>query len=351
MKTQLFILALSAIFLYNQGLSQNPSFSKSNQYKIITGISLSDEDLYILNQNNEMKNESVRLLNMANNTFIEVNQIKEIAFLSKNYNDLHSRALKKAEKLEYIAFTAQFESLEYIELANDLTYNLYKKLIDELIIENKSDNKRAAKELIIQSQDLYDKSKNMIEKAYENDTYSKSIASLFEAEKAEEKAIQIQEIAISLLIGFDYEIEPTWLANLDYSANLSEFNNNKLDQSLLTEFTIKEKAEIDFTYQDEEETINENLPEIKNTYKVQIGAFIGDIDEDAFFGINPITMENTVNGYTKIMVGDYNSVDVARHSLKILKETGYEDAFVVTYTEGIRVGMTYFIINDQLAKQ
>ena len=87
------------------------------------------------------------------------------------------------------------------------------------------------------------------------------------------------------------------------------------------------------------------------SYKIQVGAFIGDVDKSAFKGVNPITIEESDNGFTKYLVGEYNSANVARHALKIIRESGFNDAFVVTYKNGKRSGVIQETIQPQLADQ
>lgn len=67
-------------------------------------------------------------------------------------------------------------------------------------------------------------------------------------------------------------------------------------------------------------------------YRIQLGAYSGVIEENAFKGLTPVTAEKTSNkDITKYYVGYFASIEEARKALSDVKTYGYPDAFLVSY--------------------
>lgn len=67
-------------------------------------------------------------------------------------------------------------------------------------------------------------------------------------------------------------------------------------------------------------------------YRIQLGAYSGVIEENAFKGLTPVTAEKTANkDITKYYVGYFPTIEVARKALGEVKSYGYPDAFLVSY--------------------
>jgi len=86
--------------------------------------------------------------------------------------------------------------------------------------------------------------------------------------------------------------------------------------------------------------INPPLPE-GVVYKVQIGAFSKQIQQDAFRGIKPIVGESAGNGLTRYFAGqfrDFTSADFAQDEIREISPS-YKDAFVVAFYNGKRISV------------
>ena len=74
-------------------------------------------------------------------------------------------------------------------------------------------------------------------------------------------------------------------------------------------------------------------------YRVQIGAFRKQIPQDLFSEFNPVTGESIGNtGITRYMAGYFASSDKVAQAREQIRGLGYDDAFVVAYCDGKRVG-------------
>ncbi len=73
-------------------------------------------------------------------------------------------------------------------------------------------------------------------------------------------------------------------------------------------------------------------------YKIQIGAFSKPVPNDAFKGLTPVTGETRANSkYIRYFVGLFNTYEAAKVALPYVKQTGYQDAFIVAYKKGKKV--------------
>lgn len=76
-------------------------------------------------------------------------------------------------------------------------------------------------------------------------------------------------------------------------------------------------------------------------FKVQIGAFVNPIEQNAFKGLYPITGEKLPNSkFAKYFVGMFRSEEATRMVLSEVKKMGYPDAFIVAYLDGNKVSPT-----------
>lgn len=72
-------------------------------------------------------------------------------------------------------------------------------------------------------------------------------------------------------------------------------------------------------------------------YKVQVGAFRNDIDQDLYEGFSPIMGERLDNGITRYTAGMFTTYSSAGLAKEIIQDKGYEDAFIVAFFNGERV--------------
>ncbi len=67
-------------------------------------------------------------------------------------------------------------------------------------------------------------------------------------------------------------------------------------------------------------------------YRIQLGAFANPVDFHYFRGISPISAERTIDGkLTRYYAGKFTSYQDARKALQMVREYGFEDAFLVAY--------------------
>lgn len=73
-------------------------------------------------------------------------------------------------------------------------------------------------------------------------------------------------------------------------------------------------------------------------FKVQVGAFINPIEQNAFKGLYPVTGEKLPNTkYARYFVGMFRSEEATRMVLSEVKKMGYPDAFIVAYLDGNKI--------------
>ena len=72
-------------------------------------------------------------------------------------------------------------------------------------------------------------------------------------------------------------------------------------------------------------------------FRVQIGAFKSQLQNDAFKGLSPLNGETVGNGYIRYTAGNFNKLENATAVKNDLRNLGYNDAFVVVYYNGKRI--------------
>ena len=82
--------------------------------------------------------------------------------------------------------------------------------------------------------------------------------------------------------------------------------------------------------------MNPPLPE-GIIYKIQIGAFLKTIPQDAFNGLTPVTGVKRDNSrFTRYFVGEFVTFDAANTALPHIRKMGYKDAFIVAFKNNKR---------------
>lgn len=85
-------------------------------------------------------------------------------------------------------------------------------------------------------------------------------------------------------------------------------------------------------------------------YKIQIGAFTKPIPHNSFRGISPVSGETRQDSkYIRYFVGLFNTFDAANTALPYIKGSGYQDAFVVAYKDGLRIAV-YLAKNESITQ-
>jgi hypothetical protein len=73
-------------------------------------------------------------------------------------------------------------------------------------------------------------------------------------------------------------------------------------------------------------------------YRIQLGAFSGAVDPDAFRGLSPITGETIPEkGLIKYYAGKFSRYEDASAALSRIRSAGYEDSFIVAWYNGTQV--------------
>jgi hypothetical protein len=75
-------------------------------------------------------------------------------------------------------------------------------------------------------------------------------------------------------------------------------------------------------------------------YAVQVGAFRNNLPMSFYYQFAPVVSEEHGDGIHRYTAGFFNTYKEAYGSLKLIKELGYKDAFVVVLNNGKRVKMT-----------
>jgi len=74
-------------------------------------------------------------------------------------------------------------------------------------------------------------------------------------------------------------------------------------------------------------------------FKIQVGAFSKRIPSDLYGDLDPVTGEQIGNGLVRYSAGLFMTYDNAADAKKLVRDRGYQDAFVVAYIDGKRVSI------------
>lgn len=75
-------------------------------------------------------------------------------------------------------------------------------------------------------------------------------------------------------------------------------------------------------------------------YRIQLGVFSKDVSYDNFGGISPVTAESVPGkALTRFYAGKFNAYDEARKALEIIKQNGFQDAFIVSWYNGQKTAL------------
>lgn len=339
-------------FVYGQ---YRPDENK-NVTELIKRLQIDEDNLYSLKEAQKIKVEAGKWLTEANKLSVDVADIKKIAQASSRFEDLKEKAIKKAEKLEYDALAKKLDVLEYYELANDLTYFVYRNTFEHVFPDVSNMEIHKGNKLLKEAASLWNSAKELRNMGYTEGLTLKGLEILVEAQKLEDEAISKQEMGLSVLLAYDYtpnndvnyemlSQNTTEVAVIEEKLKpMDKIELNGINNSSIESLTFAQKCKND----------KPNLASVNNkriTYKIQIGAFLGKAEETAFRGINPITVEKSERGFTRYLAGDYNSYEVACHALKVLMETSFKDAFIVTYVDNIRLGPGISMPISNMAKK
>lgn len=137
----------------------------------------------------------------------------------------------------------------------------------------------------------------------------------------------------------------------DNNGFLSNFNENKSDDFDDDAIVTKEDV-IDSTQNisdlDQQSNISNNFED--NKFRVQIGAFNVVLDKQIFDGIENVVSFTDSDSLIRYMSGSFKKYsDAVEHQAEMIAR-GFGDAFIVTYKNGVRIGMNYQLKNKNKQK-
>ena len=361
MKTTPFILAILIFLSINLNAQIIPS-GDPNITNILKKIKVDANDRYAIGEANKIKLEANKWLNNIVQMKNDLEQLNQIAKMALKFEDIKNKTEKKIASTQFEIIEIKLDAIESFELSNDIVFAFIKKYKNQVISKLNKETVKNFDNLMKKSVIQWDKAKGLRQKGYELTNDKESLEMLVTAQKTEDEVIAKIEKEITSFYSIDY-----LPGNAVYYAMFFDNNSEKLNSSEITENNQKPiinfeagKSEIkNSTISNKEK----NVSVITNSktydyisknisYKIQVGAFLKQADESAFRGINPIVTEKNQEGFTRYLAGEYNSRDVAIYALKILKDTGFNDAFLVAYDNGVRLQTEpQNKINSNLAKK
>ena len=196
------------------------------------------------------------------------------------------------------------------------TVSIEEPVVDELIISSEED--ALNEEGIVNPLEESNNKDITAEELVLNEVEISNIDDTIIKELLEEEPVtNIEESVISSSIPEDIDAIPSVL-----SESIFVINNNKAAYSNSRRIPVSSK-----------------LPE-GLVFKVQIGAFRNPIPQDHFRGFAPILAEDAGRGITRYTAGLFKSFNVANEAKKMIRDIGYNDAFVVGFFNGKRISMT-----------
>jgi len=277
---------------------------------------------------------------------VNFNKAKEIRDkVSKEQDPLVSvPELEKAASLELLALSQQ-----------EKAYGIYLKIIpvekqeEKLIADVKKDEKKDNTEQISEIKKDEKKENIIIEKKEEQniipdkkETKENNVAEINETKK-ETKTTETKKQNKLIADVKKEDKEKKYLTEFDEKKKeIINVENVKPEKRLAT----SDKANINYGFsiqpkkhaeENKEIPMNEAVPS-GIVYKVQVGAFKTPIPADAFAGLNPLACEKLEgSAFVKYLVGLFKTEDAAKIARAEVRKSGYKDAFIVAYKDGVRI--------------
>lgn len=178
-----------------------------------------------------------------------------------------------------------------------------------------------------------------------NELYEKRLSeidkeiSLLEAEKNKTAELQRKEIT-DVITQLKTEQQELLNKSKNSSDRLVKVRNDLSDEMLKT-------VNKDFFTTDKTGFYNENVPiptvdEFPKglVYKVQIGFFKSKLPSKHYDGVFPISTQKVDKDYYKYLAGNFKHYTEAKEASILLRKKGYNDAFVVSYIDGVKVAVS-----------
>lgn len=336
----LMTVTLNVVIIAQPRLKDDKSFEN-----VIKKLKIDEEDKYLLKEVEQVKTEADSWLKEADVISKDLSEVYRIVETAAKFDDIRKIAFKKAQKMEGNIFVLQSDALEYFELSNDILYTFYKKYHVRIFPEVDNNTIAIGNQMMKDADKMWTTAKELRESGYLEESSIKSIEKHIKAQKMEEEVISMQEKAYSLLMNSDWHLlTKINYALLEPAVESTPCIDNKTNVAINP---VPEKSNL---VQTEKEIVMESTfanTEKKTemikaanqriTYKIQVGAFLSKPDELAFKGVRPLSTEKNEQGFTRYLAGEYRNFEVAVRALDILKNTGFTDAFLVTYSDDVRV--------------
>lgn len=343
MKTITLILAILIIININLH-SQIVLCGDPNISNILKKIKVEPNDRYAINEAYKIKLEANKWLNNTKQMNADLEQLNQIAKMVSKFGEIKNKTDKTISSTQSEIIEMQLDAIESFELSNDIVFAFFKKYKNQIISKSNKENAKNLDALMKKTSVQWNKAKELRQKGYNLTNDKESIAMLVSARKLEDETIAEIIKAISTYYSIDYLPNDAinydlFLDNNSEKINVASIIENNQNNNISTN---EEKPLISNNTIPENKIETINNVEITETshkiyYKIQVGAFLKHADESVFKGINPVTTEKNQEGFTRYLAGEYNSNEVAIQALKVLKDTGFNDAFMVTYENGIRL--------------
>ena len=81
----------------------------------------------------------------------------------------------------------------------------------------------------------------------------------------------------------------------------------------------------------------------RTTYRIQIGAFVKELSDKVFEGVDNVVSFEGKDGLVRYMTGSFTEYKDAINYQAQMKARGFEDAFIVTYKNGERISLNVAI--------
>ena len=146
-------------------------------------------------------------------------------------------------------------------------------------------------------------------------------------------------------------IDDTYILE-DNNGFLSNFNENKSsdnfdDDAIVTKEDVIDSAQ-NSSDSDQQSNMSNNIED--NKFRVQIGAFNVILDKQIFDGIENVVSFTDSDSLIRYMSGSFKKYsDAVEHQAEMIAR-GFDDAFIVTYKNGVRIGMNYQLKNKNKQK-
>ena len=133
--------------------------------------------------------------------------------------------------------------------------------------------------------------------------------------------------------------------NGDVSAYVQPVLEPEIDEEdIVVEEPITEEVEEVVSIVNENDLINET------TYRIQVGAFNTELSDEVFVGVNNVISFIGKDGLIRYMAGSFVEYKDAVDYKAQMKARGFEDAFIVTYKNGVRISLNVAIKTEKDSK-